>query len=127
MTATKILNSEIEDKKISSLPTRPTAPTAFGGKGYTASMMKEAFDALPLFLVERYNLLIDDISSQGESSVAGAIPTGLSDSHTLSNLFSDIKSGAMADYLSVMDKSLFAVLTEILTEIEKIKTSLGLE
>lgn len=59
---TKILPSEIADIKISSLPTRPTAPTSFGGKGYTASDMKAAFDRLPLFIIERLNALIDDVT-----------------------------------------------------------------
>ena len=68
MNATKILNSEIESLKISSLPARPTAPTAFGGKGYTSKEMKEAFDKLPLFIIERFNRLIEDITSKGENS-----------------------------------------------------------
>ncbi|MBQ7314885.1 MAG: hypothetical protein IJW83_02640 [Clostridia bacterium] len=59
---TKILPSEIADIKIASLPTRPTAPTSFGGKGYTASDMKAAFDRLPLFIIERLNALIDDVT-----------------------------------------------------------------
>ena len=63
MKAKKILDAEIDDLKISSLPTRPTAPTSFGGKGYTTSEMKEAFDRLPLYIIERFNELIDDIES----------------------------------------------------------------
>ena len=35
MTTNKITDSEIESLKVGSLPTRPTAPTAFGGRGYT--------------------------------------------------------------------------------------------
>ena len=62
MTAKKILEGEIENLKISSLPTRPTAPIAFGGKGYTTKEMKEAFDRLPLLVIERYNSLLNDIS-----------------------------------------------------------------
>ena len=62
MTAKKILEGEIENLKISSLPTRPTAPIAFGGKGYTTKEMKEAFDRLPLLVIERYKSLLNDIS-----------------------------------------------------------------
>ena len=61
MNTEKITESEIEELKISSLPSRPTAPPSFGGKGYTAKEMKEAFDKLPLFIIERLNSLIDDI------------------------------------------------------------------
>ena len=67
MNTTKILDSEINDFKIASLPSRPTAPTAFGGKGYTSSEMKAAFDRLPLFIIERLNELIDDVTELSEA------------------------------------------------------------
>ena len=63
MNTKKITDGEIADLRVASLPTRPTAPFEFGGKGYTALQMKRAFDKLPVFIVERLNLLIDDISS----------------------------------------------------------------
>ncbi len=61
MNTKKITESEIEELKVASLPTRPTAPTAFGGKGYSATEMKEAFDRLPLYTIDRLNSLIEDI------------------------------------------------------------------
>ncbi|MBQ8381341.1 MAG: hypothetical protein IJY18_05550 [Clostridia bacterium] len=63
MKTSKITESEIADLKISSLPTRPTAPASFGGRGYTAKDMKAAFDKLPLFIIERLNSVIDDIAA----------------------------------------------------------------
>ncbi len=63
MTTTKISASEISDLRISSLPSRPTAPVKNGGSGYTAADMKAAFDRLPLFIIERLNSLIDDVSA----------------------------------------------------------------
>ena len=48
MYTSKILDSEISGLKVASLPTRPTAPQSFGGKGFTAAEMKAAFDKLPL-------------------------------------------------------------------------------
>lgn len=60
MSSPLIEESEIKDLLVSSLPTRPTAPSAFGGKGYTVSEMKEAFDKLPLFIIEKFNSLIND-------------------------------------------------------------------
>ena len=44
MKATKITDNEISDKLISSLPSRPTAPASFGGRGFSANEMKAAFD-----------------------------------------------------------------------------------
>ena len=47
MNSKKITDSDISALKISSLPTRPTAPAEFGGKGYTATELKAAFADLP--------------------------------------------------------------------------------
>lgn len=65
MNTKKITDSEIEALKIASLPTRPTAPTSFGGRGYTATEMKEAFDKLPLRIAEGFNSLIGEIENGG--------------------------------------------------------------
>ena len=63
MKSRKITEGDIAELRVSALPTRPTAPAEFGGKGYTAKELKEAFDALPVFIVEMYNALIEDITS----------------------------------------------------------------
>ena len=107
MNTTKILDSEISALKVSSLPSRPTAPTAFGGKGYTAKEMKEAFDKLPLFIIERFNSLIDDICEGGEGSVADSIKTGINTRHTLSDFFNDIQSGTASFYISLGEENLY--------------------
>ena len=108
MKTKKISEADIVNLKVSSLPTRPTAPGTFGGKGYTARDMKEAFDRLPLYVIERLNSLLDDISATGEGSLASEIKTGLSEGHTLSELFSDIADGHAASYLSLGDETLGA-------------------
>lgn len=117
MNATKITDGELNEAKVASLPTRPTAPTAYGGRGYTATEMKAAFDRLPLLLAERYNLLIDDISSLGDGSLAGSVPTGLSEEHTLADLFGDIENGNLASYLKVGDGSLYSILNRLMTAV----------
>ena len=63
MKAKKITEEEMIPLRIASLPTRPTAPVGFGGKGYTAAEMKAAFDLLPNLIAERYNDLISDVES----------------------------------------------------------------
>ncbi len=83
MNTTKITNSEIDALKVASLPTRPTAPTAFGGKGYTATEMKEAFDKLPLRIIEEFNSLIDEIKN-------GALAEALCATEPLATLVSDV-------------------------------------
>ena len=117
MKATKINGGELEAARTTSLPTRPTAPTAFGGVGYTSRDMKAAFDKLPMLLAERYNLLIDDVSSHGEESLAASMPTGISEDHTLCDLFGDIRSGNLATYLNVGGESLYSILNRLMTAV----------
>ena len=106
MQTKKIEAEEIEGLKIASLPTRPTAAAAFGGKGYTASEMKAAFDKLPLLIIERLNALIEELGAEGEDNLVLATRTGLSAEHTLFDLIQDMKSGRMAHYLIVNGLSL---------------------
>ena len=101
MNTKPILESEYADLRISALPSRPTASSAFGGKGYTATQLKEAFDRLPLLLIERFNRLLSDIESSSDGSLVAEIPTALESGHTLKHFFEDVKNGALATYLSV--------------------------
>ena len=75
MQSKKIEEAEIASLKVSSLPTRPTASYAFGGRGYTASEMKAAFDKLPEYIIEKLNLLIDDLLREGDESDVGSYKT----------------------------------------------------
>ena len=83
MITKKILDSEIESLKVASQPTRPTAPVAFGGKGYTATEMKAAFDKLPLRIIEEFNSLISEIEN-------GALAEELCKKEPLSSILSDV-------------------------------------
>lgn len=123
MKTTKILESEINGLKISSLPTRPNAPTNFGGAGYTSIEMKEAFDKLPLFIIERFNSLIDDVSGESGEPISTSIPTGIMSDHNLDDLFRDIISGAMANYMTVFGESLAAYLGKMRTDIDVLKAT----
>lgn len=113
MNARKILNDEISALKVSSLPNRPSAPVAFGGKGYTAEEIKAAFDKLPLFIVEMFNKLIEDIEAVGEDSLAGTIKTELSEGHTLYDMLCDIKNGDFLTYVKTDGGSLETELADI--------------
>ncbi len=105
---------------VSSLPTRPTAPKALGGRGYTPAEMKEAFDRLPLFVIEKLNLLIEDITAPHGSSVSSAIETGIADGHSLEAFFNDLKSGTAASYITVFDRSLAELLAELRRDVDKL-------
>ena len=126
MKTTKITDGDINDKKIASLPTRPTAPKAFGGRGYTATELKAAFDLLPLFLVDKFNTLISDISGEGGESIADVLPTGIKDSHTLEELFRDIKSGEFITYLAAPSGTVSEYLLKLRADIDKLSRQLGI-
>ena len=101
MKTKKITENEISELKVASLPTRPTAPVAYGGRGFTSGDMKAAFDKLPLFIISRLNSLIEDITAGADSSICTDIKTGIKEGHTLHSLFSDILSGIFCEYLCV--------------------------
>lgn len=124
MKAQKIQKSDVKDMLIASLPTRPTAPKSLGGMGYGAGEMKNAFDKLPLYIIERYNELIEDIGDLGEDSLAAAMPSGIKEGHTLADLFTDIASGAMASYFTFLDKTLTEHVREMREELARISTEL---
>lgn len=126
MKSRKITEGDIADKRVASLPTRPTAPTAFGGKGYTPTELKEAFDKLALHVVERYNELIDDIVGTPGESISDAIKTGISDTHTLADMFSDIKDGTFIGYLRAPVGTLAEYLADLRADIDIIAARLGL-
>ena len=113
MKSEKIREESISQMKISSLPTRPTAPSSLGGRGYSSAQMRAAFDKLPLYIIERFNLLIDDILAEGKESISGAIKTGFREDHSLYNMFCDIREGGFAEYMSVGETSLMIKLCEI--------------
>lgn len=113
MKAKRICEEEISELKISSLPTRPTAPSSLGGRGFNSRQMKEAFDRLPLLLVERFNLLIEDIEAEGEGCLADAIKTGFYDGHSLNDLFDDFKNGKILTHLQTSEGSLESQLAQI--------------
>lgn len=127
MKTKRISDGEITPLKISSLPSRPTLPTQYGGRGYSASDMKEAFDALPLLIAQRLNSLIDDISADFDASIATEIHTGSDSLPTLSDIFRGIESGELAESIKLSDqKSLAFTLLELSNEIEKIKSHLNI-
>ena len=129
MTTKAIQNSEIEALKISSLPSCPTANPDYGGLGYSSSQMKAAFDALPLFIIERFNTLIADITAHPPASICSAIKTGIRKNwnHTLANFFEDLETGELASYLMIGEKNLATEIARLKSEIAEIKAQLGLE
>ena len=124
MYANKISDTEITNNQISSLPTRPTAATAFGGKGYSAAEMKAAFDKLPLLIIDKYNKLIDDIKRTDSDAITAAIPTNIYTGHSLQAMLYDIPNGEFAGYLKVGDESLANTIANINSEIEYLKSTI---
>ena len=113
MNTKKITKEDIEGISVSDLPTRPTSDYVYGGEGYSSATLKEAFDRLPLYIIESFNSLLDDISRKGEDSLSGTIPTSLEEGHTLCDLFEEIKNGSFASRILVGGEPLPLVLSRI--------------
>ena len=125
MESIRINEADIADLKIASLPSRPTAPKAFGGYGYTATEMKAAFDKLPLYIIKKFNSLLDCILSSSDDSLSRYMPTGISSTHKLSDMFADILSGVFATYLSVSGVSLSECISGIKAQSVQCLTMVG--
>ena len=117
MKTTKITTTETEPLLIASLPTRPTAPSAFGGKGYTATEMKAAFDRLPLLIIERFNDLIGDIES-GEAFAS--VPTGIDGAPTIAELLRAFTAGTLASIITYRDTTLTAYLEALRSDVDRL-------
>ena len=122
MKSKKITAEEAATLAISALPTRPTAATSYGGAGYTSKEMKEAFDKLPMLIIERLNALIDDMTS-GE--IADAIPTKHHNLPTLAALINGIDSGALAASLTVGSETLVAAISSLRADVNMIAAAVG--
>lgn len=123
MKTTKITAEEAAQLSVASLPTRPTAATSYGGKGYTSTEMKEAFDRLPLLAIERLNSLIDDITG---GDVTEAIPTPHHNLPTLAAVINGIDSGALAASLTVGSETLAGAISSLRADINMIAAALGI-
>lgn len=123
MNATKITKAEVDAASVAALPTRPTASTAFGGKGFTSQEMKEAFDKLPLLVIRKYNTLIDDITS---GLITNNVPTQIENLPMLKNVLGGIKDGKLADSLVVGESSLTYAISKMREEIRQLATALGI-
>ena len=122
----KIAPEKIKELSISSLPTYPNTPASAGGAGYSSADIKQAFDALTLYVIEKYNDLVDAIKAEGEGSITEEIHTGLGAGHTLSKLLNDIFSGSFAIYMRVNGTSLTTVLNRLDARLRKVEEELGL-
>jgi hypothetical protein len=121
MNARKITDEQISGLRVSSLPTRPAAPASLGGKGYTAAEIKAAFDRLPLYIIARFNLLMEDIEAIGDDSLAAAIKTGIYEGHSLNSLFEDIKSGEILSLIDSGGRSLASRLEDIEVRLSRLE------
>ncbi|MBP3437227.1 MAG: hypothetical protein J6K61_04915 [Clostridia bacterium] len=122
----KILNTEIQENAVSSLASRPSSPSLYGGNMLSAKELRAAFDKLPLLLASRFNSLLDALGLYTDETtcerLAALVATELFEGHSLADLFADISSGRFSSYLSINGEQ---SLTEILSLCQEEITSLG--
>ena len=115
MTTTKITSEQINKNSVASLPTRPTESTSFGGKGYTSEQMKAAFDRLPKLVIERFNLLLSDIT---DGQILEDIPTDLEQIPTLKELVDSIENEKLSYAITVFGTSLRSFLLQLRNDVD---------
>lgn len=90
----KITDEEFNNSSISSLATRPNAPTNFGVGGLTSSDLRKRFDGLPALLKEKINTIIDAF---GSGAAANELYVTLAGKNcTLADLVGMISTGELA-------------------------------
>ncbi len=121
----KITDAEIAPLKVASLPTHPTSPEAYGGRGFNALEMKEAFDALGLYIVDKLNELIGSFSASGIDSIMQSILTPI-ENKPLYSIITDITGGYFARYLRVLGDTLENTVARISSDLATVKEHLGI-
>lgn len=117
MKATTITDTDASAARISSLPNRPTAPKEYGGAGLSSSQLKEYFDSYPELLRERFNLLLDDISADGEDSIIRVIKSGFSEGVTLYEFIQAFRDGRILAWMPLGTGTLLTELNKLRTEL----------
>lgn len=115
-----ISKAELKARGVSSLATRPNAPSRYGEGGLTAEQLKERFDALSGILAERINkihayLKASDLDKNISITIGGV-------AKTLAQFAEDLESGEAANYFTVkvgtnVSVSLQAAIDDILKDI----------
>lgn len=77
MSMQTITERELVENGVSSLPLTPTASPALGGRDYTPSEVKAAFDRLPRLIAARLNALLDAVT---DGTLLADIPVAFGDS-----------------------------------------------
>ena len=121
MSVQKISDTEINERLIANLPTRPNAPTSMGGRGYGAAELKAAFDALPTLVAERYNELIADLTNEAGSEVIRSAHTG-TEGETVGMLLDGMKDGTLLDKILIDGEILSYYLRALKAEISELRS-----
>ena len=87
----KIKDSEIKEKSVSTLPTRPNSQGLYGETKLTPQMLKERMDALPLLALEKINEIINGMGADGAVAKTIKFKNG-EDEYSLAELFAMIFS-----------------------------------
>lgn len=122
MSIQSITESELLTEGIRALPTRPSAPTLYGGAPLSAEELKAAFDRLPSLIARRLNALLDATglfeAGNRYETLAELIATRITPTHSLAQFFRDVTDGSLALYLSADGEHTLAdVLSELRREL----------
>lgn len=120
MSIQSITESELLSEGVRSLPTRPSAPSLYGGSPLSAAELKAAFDRLPTLIAGRLNALLDATglfeAGKRYETLAELIATRITPKHSLAQFFRDVTDGSLALYLSADGEH---TLSEVLSELRR--------
>jgi hypothetical protein len=112
----KIKQKDIDERKVSNLPTRPNNPRLYGGEALSPEKLKARFDALALLAIDRLNFLIDMMNNGDITAEIPVLTIGEGDEAqtlTISELAEKVVDGSLPDIMKVYEgKTLRALLAE---------------
>ena len=100
-----ITDSEIKAAQVQgNLSDRPTQKTLYSGATLTPDQIKAVYDKLPKLIAQKFNKFIKIIpgvtdNNRDDDSLAAMILTGIREGHTLKDLFEEIETGLLVEYL----------------------------
>ena len=100
----KITQAEINEQKVSKLPTRPNNSRLYGGEALSPDKLKARFDALALLAIDRLNSLIEIMNNGDITDEIPVLTVGEGDDAqilTISELAEKVVDGSLPDIMKV--------------------------
>ena len=97
-----ISDSEIAQNSVSSLPTRPNAPTSMGGAGLSSPALRARFDALAMLAINKINAILKSLNGEEDATpfakyIQTTLENGEGGTYTLYDVLEWLQSNDFAE------------------------------